>query len=257
MVLARGMDNSQYAFRTCIESFKCMNLSDMNTLSNVDIRGGDEMPPSTRLTPDVLPEAKSSKTGVSVGYAHEEGKKWFVFRASYGRVDRASEVMINDGTYAYVARRYVQKLYHGKRKKVLVPLIPNLVFAYTSEEKANEYVNNTPALSFLSYYYNHFEFDESRKNPPLTISDAEMMRFILATYHHNEHLMFVNESQCHYKSGDVVKVTDGLFRGVEGRVARVAGQQRVILSLSNIGLVATAYIPTAFIEKIETSSTNT
>ena len=69
--------------------------------------------------------------------------------------------------------------------------------------------------------------------------------------------MFVNESQCHYKSGDIVKVIDGLFRGVEGRVARVAGQQRVVLSLSNIGLVATAYIPTAFIERIETNSANT
>lgn len=229
----------------------------MNTLSNVEIRGGEEKPPSTRLTPDALPEAKSSQTGVSVEYAHDEGKKWFVFRASYGRVDKASDLMINDGTYVYVARRYVQKLYHGKRKRVLEPLIPNLVFAYTSEEKASEYVNNTPALSFLSYYYNHFAFDEMKKNPPLTISDSEMKRFILATCNHNEHLMFVNESQCHYKSGDVVKVTDGLFRGVEGRVARVAGQQRVILSLSNIGLVATAYIPTAFIEKIGTISPNT
>ena len=45
-------------------------------------------------------------------------------------------------------------------------------------------------------------------------------------------------------------VTDGLFKGVEGKVARVAGQQRVIVSLSKIGLISTAYIPTAFIEKI-------
>ena len=226
----------------------------MLALANAHIM---EQQSSSGFTFSALLEAKCSQTGVSVGYAYDEGKKWFVFRASYGRVDKASDLMIDDGTYVYVARRYVQKIYHGKRKRVLEPLIPNLVFAYTSEEKACEYVNNTPALAFLSYYYNHFEFDERKKNPPLTISDAEMKRFILATCNHNEHLMFVNESQCHYKSGDVVKVTDGLFRGVEGRVARVAGQQRVILSLSNIGLVATAYIPTAFIEKIGTVSPNT
>jgi hypothetical protein len=41
-----------------------------------------------------------------------------------------------------------------------------------------------------------------------------------------------------------------LFEGVEGKVARVAGQQRVVISLSEIGLISTAYIPTAFIEKI-------
>ena len=43
---------------------------------------------------------------------------------------------------------------------------------------------------------------------------------------------------------------EGSFKNVVGRVARVVGQQRVILSLSDIGLIATAYIPSAFIEKI-------
>jgi transcription antitermination factor NusG len=77
-----------------------------------------------------------------------------------------------------------------------------------------------------------------------------MENFILATCNQSEHLKFVNESQCHYKSGDTVRVIDGLFKGVEGRVARVSGQQRVVLSLSSIGLISTAYIPTAFIQKI-------
>ena len=77
-----------------------------------------------------------------------------------------------------------------------------------------------------------------------------MDNFILATISRNEHLLFVDPNKCHYKSGDMVMVTDGLFKGVEGKVARVAGQQRVIVSLSKIGLISTAYIPTAFIEKI-------
>jgi transcription antitermination factor NusG len=42
-------------------------------------------------------------------------------------------------------------------------------------------------------------------------------------------------------------VIDGPFKGVEGRVARVAGQQRVVISLTDVGLVSTAYIPTAFL----------
>ena len=77
-----------------------------------------------------------------------------------------------------------------------------------------------------------------------------MLNFIRATMSRNEHLLFVEPSKCHYKSGERVRVIDGLFQGVEGKVARVTGQQRVIVSLSGIGLVSTAYIPTAFIEKI-------
>ena len=104
-----------------------------------------------------------------------------------------------------------------------------------------------PPISFLSYYYNHFKFDENRKNPPLTISRKEMENFIIATCNQSEHLKFVTESQCHFKGGETVEVIDGMFKGVEGRVARVAGQQRVVLSLSNVGLISTAYIPTAFL----------
>ena len=74
-----------------------------------------------------------------------------------------------------------------------------------------------------------------------------MENFILATCNRSEHLKFVTESQCHYKGGETVRVTDGIFKGVEGKVARVAGQQRVIVSLSKVGLVSTAYVPTAFL----------
>jgi transcription antitermination factor NusG len=79
-----------------------------------------------------------------------------------------------------------------------------------------------------------------------------MNRFIHATCNMNKHLLFVQPSQCHFKGGESVRVVEGAFTGVEGRVARVAGQQRVVLSLSGIGLISTAYIPTAFIRCIDT-----
>jgi len=221
----------------------------MNTLSNVKTRGGEELPPSVRPTPDALPEAKSLQTGVSVRFVPSADKSWYVFRASYGRVDRASDYLVEDGTYTYIAKRYAEKYVGGRRKRVLEPLIPNLLFAYATKEKAEEYIKSTPELSFLSYYYNHFEVDEDQKNPPLTVPQGEMVNFIRATISRNKHLLFVDPSQCHYKSGETVKVTDGLFKGVEGKVARVAGQQRVIVTLSKVGLISTAYIPTAFIEK--------
>ena len=210
---------------------------------------GEANPPSTRFVPDAFPEARSSKTGVSVKYVLTSDKRWYVFRASYGREDKASDYLVEDGTYTYIAKKYIERYVKGKKKRYLQTLIPNLLFAYTTEEKADEYVHKTPALSYLTYYYNHFDVDDEQKNPPLTISCEEMARFIHATCNKNKHLMFVDPSQCHYKSGELVKVTDGPFKGVEGRVARVSGQQRVVIALTNIGLISTAYIPTAFLER--------
>ena len=222
----------------------------MSTLSNVETGRGQANPPSVRVAPDTIPEAKSSQTGVSVRYVPTPGKSWYVFRASYGREDRASDYIVEDGTFVYIAKRYTHKSVNGKQKKVLETLIPNLLFVYTTEDKAKEYVKDTPALSYLTYYYNHFELDDDQKNPPLTVSCKEMENFIIATCNQSEHLKFVDESQCHYKGGETVKVIDGPFAGVEGKVARVSGQQRVVLALSDIGLISTAYIPTAFIKPI-------
>ena len=136
----------------------------------------------------------------------------------------------------------MEKYVGGKRKRYLQTLIPNLLFAYTTTEKAKEYVSNKADLSCLSFYFNHFEMDNESKNPPLTVSDEEMNRFILATCNMNKHLLFVQPSQCHFKGGEYVRVIDGPFTGVEGRVARVAGQQRVVISISNIGLICFRYI---------------
>ena len=223
----------------------------MSTLSNVKTRRGEAKPPSVRLAPDAYPEAKSSKTGESVRYVPDPNKSWFVFRATRGREGKASDYLVEDGTYTYIAQKYVEKYVRGKKKRFLQTLIPNLVFAYTTEEKAEEYVNYTPDLSYLSYYYNHFEEDADKKNPPLTISLKEMERYIKTTCNKNKHLLFVDTSQVHYKSGENVKVVEGPFAGVEGKVARISGQQRVVISLSKIGLISTAYIPTAFIQSLD------
>jgi transcription antitermination factor NusG len=51
-----------------------------------------------------------------------------------------------------------------------------------------------------------------------------------------------------------VRVTDGPFEGIIGRVVRVARQQRVAVEIRGLNaLITTAYIPTAFLEKLPTT----
>ena len=223
-------------------------MDSKNTLSNVENPGGDTIPPCAEAMIGTIPEAKSSQTGVSVRYVLHPDYHWFVFRVSYGRGAKALDFFVEHNTFAYVAMRYVREAVNGKPQLVLKALIPNLIFVYTTTQQAEKYVKKTPELSFVSFYYDHFHTDSNNHNPPLIIPRREMENFILATQNHNEHLMVVNHSQCHYKGGERVCVIDGPFKGVEGKVARVAGQQRVILSIADIGLIATAYIPSAFIQ---------
>lgn len=53
-----------------------------------------------------------------------------------------------------------------------------------------------------------------------------------------------------FKSGDKVRIVDGNFANVEGYVARIAGHQRGIVEMQGVCLVAAAYTPSVFLEKI-------
>ncbi len=221
----------------------------MDTLPNVNTRESksDATLSNAGLTSNVLLKANDLQ-GVSVRYAPNPKKQWFVMRVTYNRIYKAYDSISKDKTEAYFPVHYVQKNINGKKKRVLEPLLAGILFVYSTKEKVESYVRQLP---FLTYYYNHFKTNPDGKNPPLIVDYDDMMNFIQATSVDNEHIRLVTPQQCHYKSGDRVRVIAGDFKGVEGRIARVAGQQRVIVEIENLCLIATAYVPTAFIEVIK------
>ena len=52
-----------------------------------------------------------------------------------------------------------------------------------------------------------------------------------------------------FEKGQLVKIVDGAFKGVVGKVARWQGQQRVGVVVDDLVTVVTAYVPSAFLEK--------
>ena len=47
-----------------------------------------------------------------------------------------------------------------------------------------------------------------------------------------------------------MRVTDGLFKGAEGYIARVHGAKRLIVIVEGVAAVALTYIPKNFLEKL-------
>ena len=226
----------------------------MNALLNAHTKRGCDSPPHIGFVPNVSPEAQSSQTGVSSEYVQQEGYNWFVLRATYNRVNAALEKAKKNGIKAYVPMHYVLKVIAGKKKRIQQPLLPNFLFIYATREQADGYVKKTADApsSFIKYYLNKtLPTEANGKNPPLTIPYDAMINFIKATSTDSEHVRIVMAEQCHYKHGDDVRVIAGDFKGVVGKVARIAGQQRVVVDVSGFCLVATAYIPSAYLEIIE------
>ena len=220
----------------------------MNALNNASIK--DE--PSTGFTSFAFPEAKSSMTGVSVRYAPNQDKEWYVLRIKYGKAQAVADAIIEDGTYVYLAKVWkdVRNKETGKKQRKLFPFM-NLLFAYVTKQEAERYVRDSRESRYTTFYYNHFETGVDGYNPPLTVSSRDMEPLVRATALLDEHVMEVDLKTCHFVSDELVRVTDGPFEGVTGRVARIARQKRVVIFIKGLhsGLT-TAYIPPHCLEKI-------
>ena len=226
--------------------------------------GGGEFPPCAGLTSNALPEAQStisaesSQTGVSTKNALLATKPkvqreadiphWYALRTTYGREKKAYDYMIAKGITAFYPTTNVVKLIKGKRKVVTESRLPNIFFAYGTEEQLKEYVYDNVNLPFLRFYYRHYHEGSKIKKTPLIVPDNQMdsLKIICAADADNTFVSLVKVPK--FEKGQLVRVIDGAFKGVTGRVARWQGQQRVGVVVDDLVTVVTAYIPSAFLE---------
>lgn len=179
-----------------------------------------------------------------------ETSQWYVMRVSYGRAEKANDMLMSKGIETFLPLHTIYKVINGKRTKRRVPLLPNFLFVHTTLQIIETLLKSVPTLSFIKFYFNHFETNDNGKNPPLVVPKKEMDNFIKLTDIDDEHIRVVDESQLRYCKGDIVRVTDGAFCGIVGTVAKITGQQRVVVEIPGLCNIATAYIPKAFLEVI-------
>ena len=237
------------------------------TSEDVHTPGGGEFPPCAGLTSNALPEAQStvsaesSQTGVSTRNAllatktkhpqKEELPHWYALRCTYGREKTAYDYMVAKGVTAFYPTTSVVKLIKGKRKVITESRLPNIFFAYGTEEEIKTYVYDNVNLPFLRFYYRHVHIGRRIEKIPMIVPDYQMesLKIICAADADNTIVSLVEVPK--FEKGQLVRVTDGAFKGVIGKVARWQGQQRVGVVVDDLVTVVTAYIPSAFIESIE------
>lgn len=205
--------------------------------------------PSAGLT-SCTPSISKNKGGVSVENVLDASKQWFVLRVSYGRIIKAKAFVETKGFECYVPMRYKEVRKQGKKRIITKPLLPSFLFVHATAEQVETLLHDNKVASnenrpLFSYYFDHtiHRQDNPDRNPPLKIRDEAMNNFIRLTSIKNPHIIPVTSDNIQFKLGDMVVVTEGEFKGIRGRVARIAGQQRVVVELFDGCLVATAYVP--------------
>ena len=236
------------------------------TPENVHTVGGGETPSCAGLTPNVLPEAQStisavsSHTGVSTRNVHtettlkqqkqEDTPHWYALRCTYGREKAAYDYFVAKGIIAFYPTTNAVKIINGKRKVVAESRLPNIFFAFGTEEQIKTFVYDNVNLPFLRFYYRHVHVGCRINKTPLIVPDYQMesLKIICAADMDNTIVSLTEVPK--FEKGQLVRVVDGAFKGVIGIVARWQGQQRVGVVVEGLVTMVTAYVPSAFLEEI-------
>ena len=103
-----------------------------------------------------------------------------------------------------------------------------------------------------SYFGDLMVYMNSAGTAPAVIRDREMEVFMLVTsVHGHDAPVEVLEPKPQYAQGDLVRVTEGLYKGAIGVVKRIRKDRKLVIAVSGVAVVAISHIPLCFLEKVE------
>lgn len=229
-----------------------MNVTE-HASGDVNTPRGGMKPLSTGLAPDVLPEvqkpvlAENSQTGVSTRNALSH---WYALRTTYGREKKAYEYLVKQKVEVFYPTITAVKLVDGKKRSVEESRLPNILFAYGTFDEIKSFVYDNVNLPYLRFYYRHFYVGNRAAKEPLIVPDNEIESLKIICNAEAEDILLVPSGVHKFEEGQSVRIIDGVFKEVIGKVARYHGQQRVAVIIDGLMTVATAYVPNAFLELI-------
>ena len=227
---------------------------------------GDNLP-RVGLTSSALPEAQSSsraessQTGVStrnVPSANElptikrarNTPHWYALRTTYGREKKAYDYLVSNNVKAFYPTIKTVNNVEGQRTVVEESRLPNIFFAYGKEDEIKSFVYDNVNLPYLRFYYRHIHEGARISKEPLIVPDYQIEGLKIICASQAEDIILELSEIKQFKVGQKVRIIDGVFTGVIGKVARYHGQQRVAIIIDGLLTIASAYVPSAFLEQI-------
>lgn len=173
-----------------------------------------------------------------------EEMRWYAYKVFFNKVFEADTRIREGGVETYFPVIKEDRLVGDRVVKVHKPAISSLLFVHCTEEVALFWQRQLMGKVML---YSHVTDNMRRPSP---IDEEEMRVFILVTSVDDERLQYLDVGAVDYRQGQKVRVIDGPYKGCSGFIKRVKGNRRLLVSVEGLALVATSYIPSAFLERI-------
>ena len=167
---------------------------------------------------------------------------WYALKVFYKRIDEVTAMFRAHRYEPYDPRMVEEVMENGHVTYVEKPVMASLLFVKCPEKFLIDlkWHNDT---AFLYY-------SGPGTNKPGKIDDREMETFMAATTAKEPGLMYLGSDTAKYCVGDRVRVTDGVYKGLEGYVRRIRHARRVLVSIKGVAIVALSNIHPKFLQKI-------
>ena len=183
-----------------------------------------------------LGRPKSTSAGVLLQCQEVTQPRWYALRATYSRELKVQAALQERGVRTFIPMMW--------REKKLVPAVGGLVFALATREALDSYIRSFGDARPVNYYW------DRTANAPLTVPSKAMEDFIAVASSLEEDLIYLTEISDKLREGQAVKVKEGPFKGVEGKIVRIRKSRRVMVELPGMLAVASTYVSPAELEII-------
>ncbi len=169
-----------------------------------------------------------------------EKQSWYAIRTLHNKASVVRTIAQHEHVECYTPQREVEEVVDGEVRLHRIDIMPSLLFLYT-----------TP--SFIGRLRvatndNILPYSEPGTTKLYAIADAEMERFRFVARTAATTIEPIDGSTLDATAR--VRITGGIFRGMEGHIKRVHGTKRFVVSIEGVAAIATTYIPKEYIEKI-------
>ena len=193
---------------------------------------------SARTPSDELNTDSGCPKNTSAGVLSSCQYSWFALRATYSRELKIRDQLAERGVRTFVPmiwKRCPVKPGMTQTKK-LVPAISSLCFVHWTKADIDAYIRSFGDVKPVNYYW------DRTKNAPLVVPDKAMEDFITVSSSMDEELIYITDICPKLKEGQSVRVKEGPFKGIEGKVVRIKKSRRILVELPGMLAVATTYI---------------
>lgn len=178
-----------------------------------------------------------------VAAAQQDERVWFALRVTYQRELKAKKALSELGYECFVPLTQKMVMRGGRRRRVTAAAVANLMFLRTTPAKMRQLKAETDQP--IRYIMDPIT------GKPMIVPDRQMRLFIEVASHEEEDILYIDPALPSLHSGAKVRVTGGVFAGVEGVFVRIRGDRRVVVAIPGLSAVATTFIHPSLVEVIE------